>query len=118
MTKSVKFEIDFGFDVLCRLFDTNTVSTGMTKEVPGGAVIQLGGMPMQKRHLTQDAAPLVTIAVSLASGVALNLFSSWLYDKLKDSKIRRLKINRRDVEISANGILRAIEETIEIEHEK
>lgn len=118
MSKPTNFEIAYPMDVLFDLFESNEISTGMTKKVPGGAVIRLDKMPMQKRFSTQDAAPLVTIAVSLGTGITLNLFSSWLYDKIKKSKIQRLKINRREIEITPDGILKAIEETIEIEREK
>ncbi len=118
MKKPMNFEMSCPVDVLFDLFESKEISTGMTKDVPGGAVIQLGEMPMQKRHITQDAAPLVVIAVSFGTSVASKLLADWLSGKMKKSKIQRLRINRKEVEITPDGILKAIEETIEIEHEK
>jgi hypothetical protein len=97
------------------LFESKTIENRMTKEAPGEATIQLQPMQMRKRHYGADAAPLLVGAVTIGSSVALNVFSSWLYDKLKASKNRHVKINRRTVEVSPEGILKAIEETIEIE---
>jgi hypothetical protein len=45
--------------------------------------------------------------------VGLNLFSSWLYDRLKSHlTIREIRINRRITEVTSEGIRRAIEESI------
>jgi len=73
---------------------------------------------MQRRDLLQDAGPLVHIVVSHGSDIPVGLFVTWLSSKLMKSRVRKIKINRRKVEISPDGILKAIEETIEIEHEK
>jgi hypothetical protein len=59
---------------LFKLFDCNAVMTGMTREVPGGATIQLGEMPMEKRGVPQIEASLVAIAISFGSGIAINIF--------------------------------------------
>ncbi len=101
------------------LFDSNTISSGMIREVPGGATIQLGEMPLEKRHLP-DAVALIPIAVTCGSGVAIHLFGSWLYERLKsDSKVeRKIRINRVEVEFTQEGITRAIKESIEIEDRK
>jgi hypothetical protein len=118
MTKPISFEIEVPFDVLCRLFDSNTVSTGTAKEVPGDALIRLGDMPIQKRNHTQDAAPLIPIIVSFGVSVGSKLFADWLSGKMRESKFQRLRFNRKKVEITPDGILRAVEETIEIEHKR
>lgn len=45
--------------------------------------------------------------------VGLNLFSSWLYDRLTSQPtIREIRINRRITEVTSEGIRRAIEESI------
>lgn len=97
------------------LFDSSTVSDGLTREAPGGAILRLCEMPMEKRHLP-GAETFVTIAVTLGSGIGINLFSNWLYEKLKGHKrVKTLRINRVQVEISADAIRKVISESIETE---
>lgn len=108
-------ELEITLMVLFDLFETQSYSAGMTKVVPGGATITAGAMPMQKRHLTLDAAPLLTIVIEFGRDVAVGVFASWLYDKLKRAKRTRVRINRRIVEVSEDAILKVVEETIEIE---
>jgi len=53
------------------------------------------------------------MAGTAVTTVGLNLFSSWLYDRLKSHPtIREIRINRRIREVTSNGIRRAIEESI------
>jgi hypothetical protein len=51
----------------------------------------------------------------LGSGVAINLFSSWLYDKLKSANVPRIRVNRVEVEVTPEGITKIISESIDIE---
>jgi hypothetical protein len=109
-------EIEFPIYAATDLFESKTIRAGMKRDVPGGATIELLPIPVQKRSdLAFDAAPILTIVVTSVGTVGLNLFSSWLYETLSRSKTRYLKINRRKVEITPDGIYRAIEETIEVE---
>jgi hypothetical protein len=86
----------------------------MTKDAPGGATLRL--LPMQQRRtIVLDATHFLTVIVTAAGTVGLNLFSSWLWDRLTNSKIRHIRINRRIVEVTPEGIQRAIQEPIEIE---
>lgn len=113
------FEMDCPFDVLCRLFESNTVSTGMTKEAPGGAIIEFGTtQQIERRDLLHTAEPFVHIAVSFGRDLAVGVLGSWLYDKMKSSRIQRLRINRKEIVISKDAIVKMIEETVEIEREK
>ena len=101
-----------------KLFEAKKVSTGDTYEAPGGATLKTIPSPWVERRSGQIyAAVCETILVTFAGGVAINLFSAWLYDKLKDQPppMRTLKINRTEVEITPEGIMRAIKESIEIE---
>lgn len=110
------FEIEFPMSATTDIFGSTTISTSMTKQAPGGATIELRAMPMQKRHLPQEAEPLFRMAVSFGRDVAVGVFASWLYDKLKRAKTRHVRINRRTVEITPDGLYRALEQTIEIEN--
>jgi hypothetical protein len=110
---------------LFALFDSKEVSSGMSREVPGGATIQLGVM-METRDLPSIQATafvpiLVTIGSVAGSGVAINLFSSWLYDKVKgnDKARRMITINKKLVEVTApEALVKIFEETIKIEERK
>ena len=72
MTKPISFEMDCPFDVLCKLFESNTVSTGMTREVPGGAVIEYRvTQPVERRDLLHAAEPFVHIAVRVGGDLVV-----------------------------------------------
>jgi len=121
----MEFEIEVPLPCVTDIFESNTIAVGMSKDVPGDANIQLrpSGMPMQKRSMTHDAAPYFIVAVTMAgtagSAIGLNLFSSWLYDRLKARPgVRRIRINRRITEVSLDGIRRSIEESYEMEEQR
>jgi hypothetical protein len=102
--------------VLFKVFESNSVEQGMTHDAPGGARLELGRMPMEKRGgLTHDELQMATVLVSFGSGVAVNLFSSWLYDKLKSGRVTRIRIDRAEVEVTPEAIARVITESIDIE---
>jgi len=111
---------------LSTLFDSNEIRTGMVREVPGGATIQLGEILMEKRDLPSIQASafvtvLLTFGSGVISGVVVNLLSSWLTEKLKgDDKGRRMMcINRKLVEVTTSeAMTRILTETIEIEERK
>lgn len=113
-------EIEFPIYAVTDLFESKNIRSGLKREVPGGMTIELGPMPVQQRspEFAYDVAPLLTLLVQTGNTVALDLFAAWLYDKLTAAKVRRVKINRRWVEVTQDGIYRAIEESIEIEEEK
>jgi len=58
---------------------------------------------------------LVTILVSVGTGVPSSLLASWLYDKLKNGRSNKITINRREIEITEGEITRIVEESIKIE---
>lgn len=107
-------EIEVPVSALSEIFESGTISAGMVREVPGGASLKLGPMPIEKRHVP-GLQILVPIVVTLGSGVAINVFSSWLYDKLKGKKTTILRINRVQVEITHDAITKVIAESIELE---
>jgi hypothetical protein len=111
----MNLEIEVPLPCVCDVFETNTITEGMSKDVPGGGTIRLRPMPVQKRAMTQDASPYFVIAASVASTVGLGVFSNWLYDRLKGRpRVRHIRINRRTVEVTPDGIRRAVAETVEI----
>lgn len=121
-------EIEFPIDVICDVFESNTISTGMTMEAPGGAILTIQPGDIQTRSLppimAYDAAPIFITLLELAKGtgkdVAVGLFVNWLFLKLTASQKthrKRIKINRQWVEVSKDGLVKAITESIESEEE-
>lgn len=103
---------------LLRLFDSNTISPGMTYEAPGGVTLELGQM-FEKRGGLPDiqATAFIPVLATVGSTVALGLFTNWLYDRLKgDGKTRRMvSINRTIVEVTPEAITKVLKESIHIE---
>ncbi len=110
---------------LSALFDSKQISTGMIREIPGGATIQLGAM-MERRDLPSIQATaflpiLVTISSNVASGVAIALISKFLTEKIKakDKERRMITINKKLVEVTTpEALVKIFEETIKIEEWK
>ncbi len=99
---------------LFEVFETKTVSAGMIHTIPGGT-LQLGEMPLEKRTFGSELT-FIPLMVTLGSGVAIHLFSSWLYEKLTHAKVERIRINRTEIEVTAEGITKIITESVETEH--
>jgi hypothetical protein len=105
--------------VICDVFDSRTLPVGMKREAPGGATLELRTVPMpsQPPKLAYDSEPIFTVVVSVGRDIGISLLSAWLYDKLKERRIRRIKINRCTIAVTPEGIFRAVEENIEITKE-
>lgn len=53
--------------------------------------------------------------LEFSSGVATGVVANWLYNKLKGKKIKKLMIEKTEVEINKGEIRRVIEEKLKIE---
>lgn len=95
------------------LFDSNSMSVGMTRDVPGGAKIELGELPLQKRDIGAVQC-LIPIVLTFGRDVAVGVLGSWLYDKLKSKHVKGLRINRTRIEITEETITRIIAESIDV----
>jgi hypothetical protein len=71
-----------------------------------GSTVAYGGTMVRK---AVGFPAIVHVAVELATAVGTGLVTNWLYDKLK-SKPAKLRINRREVEITPEKIRIVIEE--------
>ncbi len=98
---------------ILEIFEAKSVASGMSRAVPGGATVTLGGVEKD----TYGAVSLVPVVVTLRPDGAIDLFSSWLCEKLKRMHVRQVRIKGFEIEVSAEGIARAISERIEIERE-
>jgi len=112
-------EIDFPIAAITGVFESNSLPKGKTREAPGDAMMELRAVPMpeQPPQLAFDAEPIFKVMVSFGRDIAVSVFAAWLYDRLKTAKVRRIKINRRTAEVTPEGILKAIEESIEVEEQ-
>lgn len=104
-------ELQISPKVLLEVFEAKSVSTGMTQVVPGGGTLTVGGL--DKR--TRTAMPLVPVMLTLGSGDAINMVSSWLCDKLKHANVQHILIEGTEVEVTAEGITKAISESVYVE---
>lgn len=90
------------------MFNATTELSAETSRVtfPDGSTVAYGGTYVRKAF---GFPAIIHVVVFVASGVGLNLASSWLYDKLK-GKPAKLRINRQEVEITPEKIRIVIEE--------
>lgn len=110
-----RFMIEIPFDTMHSVFESNSISTGMTIEAPGGVRLEVLPGGVQKRSFGQVEAALFTIAVTLATDAGKKLFVDWLCEKIKKSRRPSIAINRHIVEkITPEGIERTIDEQIEM----
>jgi hypothetical protein len=106
--------IECSLKTVAKLFSSGRILVGMTKDVPGWAVIEL--LPMREtRGVIDNSVPVLPIAVTFGAGVAVNLFSNWLCDQLKDTEQPRIRINRQWIEITPDAITKTIREEFDIQ---
>lgn len=111
----MQIEIEGSPRILFELLETNKVGDGDSVELPGGANIRyVSSSWIEKRSLGTSAAPVFRFILSQLDGIAIGIVSAWLYDKLKGTDVRAIRIERRTVELTRDGIQRAIEESLEI----
>jgi len=104
------------------LFDSEHVSSVMSREVPGVGTIKLGLM-IERRDLPSiQAAAFVPIVLAfgstVATGVAIKLLADFLTAKLKaqDKARRMMTINSKLVEITTpEAMVKILEETIQVD---
>lgn len=107
-------EIEIPPSALRDVFESDDISVGMTKQLPGEATIRLLPGEVQHRSMAYDAAPIFTALLNIGKDVSVGIISAWLYDRLKRSKVRRFRVNRRFVEeITPESIRKSLEESIE-----
>lgn len=107
-------EIEGSPKVLFELFEAHKTSSGMSREVPGGASIRyLPSSHIEHRGLGAAAGPVFNLLLT-GKDIAVGVLSAWLYDRLKKSNVRTIRIERQIIELTPEGIQRAIRESIEI----
>jgi hypothetical protein len=101
--------------LLLDLFDAKTVTSQMTREIPGGGTLTYSTPYVERRGgLTHDAAPIIAFIVTAGKDVAIGLLANWLFTKLTSKPTRRVTINRQIVEhVTEDRLTRIITEQIE-----
>src|SRR6266566_2905139 len=80
------------------LFGQENPPPGQPIEVPGSATLTYAGMTIQESAGAPDVINLIVQFVQQnLPGVGVGVFSSWLYDKLKNRDVKKVRINRREV---------------------
>lgn len=86
--------------------DDNRMATGMSNEIADDTKIIYKGTLVQKGLDTPPAADFV---LYVGGSVALNVASSWLYDKLKDKDVS-LRIGNQPVDVDEDTIQAKLDE--------
>ena len=87
--------------------ELDAASQGPTSGVPEGVLI---GAPTKREAEGLHGFPtaeVIMFAVTLAASVPVNLFSSWLYDKLKEHA-NTVRINGKQCDLSVEAIEEAV----------
>lgn len=88
----------------------NTLTSGTSVSILGGASIEYEGSYMRK---SLGIPEILQFIVDASINVDLALLGTWLYEKVKDRPVEKIVINRRVItEITEHGIRQAFEEEI------
>jgi len=111
----VKIEIETEDKTLVSdLFGSHAVLRGVsTKKVTDGVSIRFNGIVLREAIAIPDLIKItLLITEKVALPVAVGLFSSWLYDRLKNRRVRRISIERTEVKLDKGEIERILLEKI------
>ncbi|WP_049969025.1 hypothetical protein [Haloferax prahovense] len=86
--------------------DEKRMAMGMSNEIADGVEIEFNGALIQKGI---DTPPVADFVLYVGGSVALNVASSWLYDKLKDKDVS-LRIGDESVELEEDTIQSKLDE--------
>ena len=103
-------DIRLGFDIAGK---DGSLKTGSVVDAPGGARVAFQGA-IERRGF--DIPSILQFVVDASVTIELSLFSAWLYDKIKDRSVTKIKIGRKEItEITPEHIKKTLEEEIEID---
>lgn len=101
------YERHLGFDIAGK---GGKLSSGTVVEAPGGAKVEYQGSLVRKSFGIPEVLQLI---VDFSKDVEIGLFSAWLYDKVQNRQVKRIKIRRTEItEITESGIRRVLQEEI------
>jgi len=88
------------------------MNMGQPYTIEGVGVLTLQGAE-ESRAL--DVPTILEIALDVTGGAAGSVVAAWLLSRLRNAGARRLRINRREIQLEEGAIRKVIEETIEFE---
>ena len=95
------------YNLVLDLMNAKESRVGTTNSISSDITLQL-----EQRLFESIGTPdIINLTVSIGRDTAINLFSTWLYDKLK-GKASKLKINGTAIEIGEKEINKTIEAKI------
>jgi len=109
--KTVVLEVEATRGVLLAHELFGSSKTGSTISLPGDAVLELQDV-IERRSL--DVPSLVTLALTIPTGIASSLLANWIYDKFK-GRAKTLRIDRAEVTFDEGEIEKILVERIESE---
>lgn len=109
-----RIELEVSGPVIFTLFDSKGLLPGRTRTVPGGALLTLESIPEENRAYTA----FWRVQVEFPFPGATREFAAWLYDQLKNRGLRRIRINRKELEVTGAAITRAVLDAVEMDRER
>ncbi len=97
-----------GFRLVLDLFETKSVGTGMMVEIPGGAILTMGGSPTAK--LGQDDCPvLLKMDLPNDDAAALDAISEWFRGKLARRPNAKVIIQQKECRFEKGELQKLLE---------
>lgn len=103
-------DIKLGFDIAGK---NGTLKIGSVVDAPGDTRIEFR-RAIERRAF--DIPSILQFVVDASVTIELSLFSAWLYDKIKDRTVTKIRIGRKEItEITPETIKKTLEEEIEVD---
>ena len=83
--------------------------------MPGNAAELCYVRKSPKFGIGPGLSEVIEFALTFGSGAISSLIANWLYEKLKNNDIKVIRFERKEIELSKDGIQKAIEESYTIE---
>ncbi|MBU1098017.1 MAG: hypothetical protein KKB34_16145 [Bacteroidetes bacterium] len=61
---------------------------------------------------------IFTVIITIATGIPTSIVANWIYDKIKNTKLTQITINRKVIDVKNKSSIKIIEESIKINSEK
>ena len=99
-------------ELLCDLFESNGWHEDIQKNIEGGATITLKEVPLQK---SIGSETLITIVLSLSTGVVSSLVANWLSKKFSSGGQTTIRVDQTQIEVTPENLVKLIQTTITID---
>ncbi len=99
------------------LFETDSIGSGTTKEIPGGGTITIGRALLRK---SVDAPRVIEIVLSYGKDISAGFVAAYIYDKLKAHKGEKLcmSIEYQETHFDKGEITKIIDAEIKLNEDE